>query len=135
MVYFSYENGTTQNLYRELLFTSDSSIYSGNGSFVYSYIETVYYEAPPGKKLYFDGFGLDFLPLTSGDGIDIEYKKDGDSNYSTIRSISASGGETSIYKTLPIECHSIRFKISMTSHNRIFIKRFFGTGKLIDDTR
>lgn len=136
MVYFSYENGTTQNLYRENLFSSDSSIYGTAGSFTVGIGETEYFEAPPGKKLYFDGFGLDYLPLSgTGATVELYYMKDTETDYTLIKSTSTTG-VTGFYKTLPIECFCIRFKLVISVSNaRNFIKRFYGTGKLIDDTR
>lgn len=136
MLYFSYENGTTQNIYREQLFSSDSNTFSSNGSFSDGTAETLYFDAPAGKKLYFDGFGMDFLPLTSSAGISLEYKKDAETSYTAVKSVTGSGTEIGFYKTQPVEAYTIKFRITISSTStRTFIKRFFATGKLIDDTR
>ena len=136
IIYFSTENSTTQNLYRENLFSSDTSIYGTSGSFSIGEVETEYFEAPVGKKLYFDGFGLDYLPLKGiAPTVELYYMKDTETGYTLIESTSTTG-VTGFYKTLPVECCSIKFKIVISVLDaRNFIKRFYGTGKLMEDTR
>lgn len=135
VLYISYENGSTQNLVREnLLGEVDvyASWFSPAGT-----IETVYYEAPPDKKLYFDGFGIDTLPRTTG-SITLEYKADGDTSWTTIKSSYQDALGTGFYITKAVECKSIKFRISVdiqTGSSLWFIKRLFATGQLIDDTR
>ena len=132
MVYFSYERGTTQNLYREQLFSSDTTIYAGNGEFTNGTSETVYFDAPQGKKIRLTGFGMDFLPLTTGSQIDLEYKKDYDTSFTAIKTYTTVAG-INFHKPLVVECYSIKFRITVSGTNsRQFFKRLYANGSLID---
>lgn len=132
ILYFSQVFSSTYQIVRD---SSDiNSPYSSTTSKVFS--ETVYYDAPAGKKLYFTGFGIDTLKRPAGT-ITLYYRKDGDTSWTSIVGHSTANS-IGFYTTIPVECYTIQFKIEITSNSgRVpwYIKRLFATGKLTDDSR
>lgn len=135
ILYFSADNGTTENLVRENLYTSDDMFSNATGVY-----ETFYFDAPPGKKLYFDGFGVDCSRRIASSGdITLSYKADNETNTTDIKAQYTVDNGIGFYVTKAVECYTIKFLLTMagatSGDNRIYIKRLFATGKLIDDTR
>lgn len=98
--------------------------------------KTLTYEAPPGFKMHFDGFGIDTIIRSSGT-ITLEYMKDGDTNWTQIYQYSATNG-TGTYGKYSIEGYNIMFRLTISSNLGTIpwaIRRFFGTGILVADPR
>lgn len=129
-VFHSIDRGTTENTIRGNFLSNDSV---GSEE---AYVETLTYEAPPSKKFYFDGFGLDYFPKDDFRSYSLYYKKDAETSYTLIKT-SASAELIGFYKTFPIECRTIKFKIVMSGGNNThpYLSRFYATGKLNDDSR
>lgn len=98
--------------------------------------------APPGKKIYIDGFGADFLKLPSSNvSVKVEAQKDYSGSYTEIINYSTSNG-SSVYQPYVFEGRVIQLQITLrgdssssSTTGRPFLRSVFATGQLIDDTR
>lgn len=130
-IFYAYDFGSLEGLSVQYY----STVPYGN-----SYIETIEYKAPYGKKIYIDGFGADFTELLSNQAITITYSTDGGVTYtapSNLDSIGSTGMYT-FWKPCVIETYKIIIKVTYgggTTTKPVQIKRVYATGELIDDTR
>ena len=106
-----------------------------NNSIGLQNVRTITYSAPAGKKMLFDGFGIDFGRLTAG-SVKLEYRKNAETTFTEIKTYSTANG-ISFYKQFKLEAFEVAFKITVTVNGRVTfpVKRFYGTGTLIADDR
>lgn len=130
-LYVSTDNGATENIIRENLLSGDT-LYINNAGY-----ETEWFEAPAGKKIYIQGFGIDMLPRTSNTSVMVSYKIDGDTSFTDIK---ASAYQTTdgigFFKKLSREGYRIKLKLTLTgSTNRPYVSNLYVRGQIQDDPR
>lgn len=132
ILYISGDNGTTENLIRENLYTAESQF------LIDSVYESVWFEAPVGKKMTIGGIGLDMLRRIGSGSITVSYKLDGDTSYTAIGSAYQENNGIGFYKKLVREGYRIKLKILIsggTADDRMYISRLYVRGSLQDDSR
>lgn len=130
VLYVSADNGATENLIRETLMSEDPYTFS------FGVYESVWFEAPPGKKITIAGFGLDMLRRTIGYAT-VSYKLDGDTSYTDVGGLYQTTGGVGFYKKIAREAYRIKLKITMagTGATRMYVSRLYVRGSLQDDPR
>lgn len=137
ILYASFDNGSTENLIRENLLSSDNQFeYSTSPGSVY---ETGWFEAPAGKKIYMYGLGLDMLPMVASSGtVTVSFKFDGDANWTDLSAYSTTSG-IGFFKKTAREGYRLKLKIGLaanqTGDTRPYISRLYVRGQLQDDPR
>lgn len=137
ILYTSFDNGSTENLIRENLFSTDSQFsYATSPGSVY---ETQWFEAPPGKKIYMYGIGLDLLKFVASSGsVTVGYKFDGDADYTDLSSYSTTGG-VGFFKKVAREGYRLKLRIGLngasSADTRPYVSRLYVRGQLQDDAR
>jgi len=113
----------------------------GNNEYLYANqatYESFRFEAPKNKKIFTEAFGIQYEPFVAGSGyISFYYKKDNDTDYTSLVTIQGSGDantyEKIIYKR--ISADSLMFKVELggsgSSDIRPFLKSIYVTGHLI----
>lgn len=118
---------------REKTYDSDTSPYV-DGSGIVSIWESFKYEAPKNKKMMTEAFLVRFKPLPTNTTTALYYKKDDDSDWTSVfTSFSTTNAfEKLVYKT--IICHSLKLKLELTGStsaaNRQFVESITVTGGL-----
>lgn len=138
ILYISYNNSSTYYVLREKLYNADSADYADSGS-----IETMQYDAPPGKRFQISGVGIDLRGRTPMDGpydgtMTISYDPVPDGIFTTLSPSSFSAqGLTEIYYPLTATTRTFKLKLSIggSTFGRPYIKRIYVMGTLVDDPR
>lgn len=138
ILYASFDNGTTENLIRENLFTNDTQYDSAILPF--AEYESFWFEAPVGKKIYMDGIGLDCLRrIASSGSVMVSFKFDGDTSWTDVAGSNYSTDNgVGFYKQITREGYRIKLKIGFntsTGDLRMYVSRLYVKGKFIDDPR
>lgn len=121
------------------LFCSTSNVNYLNpfqSSVGYTNLESITYEAPPGTKLYIDGFGIDTNKKPAGD-MTLEFMIDDSGTWITVFN-STPSSSIGVFKKYQVEAFkiSIRLSISGVSGLAVYsLNRAYAVGKLIADPR
>jgi len=137
ILYASFDNGSTENLIRENLYSTDTQFSNDYSSFgVY---ESFWFEAPAGKQIYMDGIGLDCLKrIASSGSVMVSYKFDGGDWEDVSASNYQENDGVGFYKQISRQGYRLKLKIGLNNSDadtRMYISRLYVKGKLIDDPR